>query len=224
MAFPQTIVARVLPFAVYILFLALADYLAPLMISLGADEQWLYAIRVVSVSALILYFWRGYSELIFKPTLNQFLIAVFAGLLVFLLWILPFPSWATLGADAEIVNPILGQDSVTAFLWLSIRILGAAVVVPLMEELFWRSFLMRWIDNKDFLNVTPEKVTVYALVASSVLFALEHQLWLAGLFAGLIYAYLYKQYKNLWVPIIAHAVTNGVLGIWVIFTGHWQYW
>lgn len=224
MAFSQTIVARVLPFAVYILFLALADYLAPLMNSIGVDDKWLYAIRVVTVSALILYFWRGYSELKVNPALKNIVPAVAAGLLVFLLWILPYPEWTTLGTDAKSVDPTTGQDTLITFLWISIRILGAALVVPVMEELFWRSFVMRWIDNKDFLNVSPEKVTMYAFVASSVLFALEHQLWLAGLLAGLIYAQLYKVYKNLWVPIIAHAVTNGLLGVWVIFTGNWQYW
>ncbi|HYN54337.1 MAG TPA: CAAX prenyl protease-related protein [Methylotenera sp.] len=224
MAFPQTILARVLPFALYILFLALADFAAPLMNSIGVGEKWLYAIRVVTVSVVILYFWRSYSELKVQPTLNNIVTAVAAGLLVFLLWILPYPEWTTLGADAKSVDPTLGQDALTTFWWLSIRILGAALVVPVMEELFWRSFVMRWLDNKDFLNVSPEKVTMFAFIASSILFALEHQLWLAGLLAGLIYAQLYKVYKNLWVPIISHAVTNGLLGVWVVFTGNWQYW
>lgn len=93
-----------------------------------------------------------------------------------------------------------------------------------MEELFWRSFVMRWVDNKNFLSIRPENTSLYAYIASSVLFALEHNLWLAGLFAGLVYGALYIKYKNLWVPIFAHAVTNGLLGIWVVQTGNWQYW
>jgi CAAX prenyl protease-like protein len=94
----------------------------------------------------------------------------------------------------------------------------------MIEELFWRSYLMRWIDNKNFLSIAPESVSTFAYVGSACLFALEHHLWFAGLFAGLVYGELYKIYKNLWVPIFAHAVTNGVLGIWVVFSGNWQYW
>jgi hypothetical protein len=102
--------------------------------------------------------------------------------------------------------------------------MGAAIVVPLMEELFWRSYVMRWFDKSDFLSVSPERVSGYAYLGSACLFALEHHLWLAGLIAGLVYGELYKTYKNLWVPIVAHAVTNALLGIWVLSTQHWSYW
>jgi uncharacterized protein len=52
----------------------------------------------------------------------------------------------------------------------------------------------------------------------------EHQLWLAGLLAGLVYAWLYRQFQVLWVSILAHVTTNAVLGVWVVYGGHWQYW
>ena len=83
---------------------------------------------------------------------------------------------------------------------------------------------MRCFDNKNFLSVDPEKISAFAYIGSACLFALEQNLWLAGLFAGLVYGELYKTYKNLWIPIFAHAVTNAVLGVYVIFTGNWQYW
>ncbi len=220
----QKTLSRILPFAIYILFLALGDILAPLFSYLLIDTKWLYAIRTAAVITALLYFFRSYAELGNRPPMEDFLYAGVSGLIVFVVWIFPYPTWLVAGADVAGVNPTLGQSSLEAMLWLSTRIMGAALIVPIMEELFWRSFIMRWFDNRDFLSVDPEKISSFAYVGSACLFALEHNLWLAGLFAGLVYGELYKTYKNLWVPIFAHAVTNGVLGIWVVFSGNWQYW
>ncbi len=221
--------SRVLPFAVYILFLALSDYLAPICHSLNLDDKWLYVFRIVVVALLIVYFWREFTELKHnalnvRPTMADLFVAIAAGLLVLFFWVAPFPAWATLGSDHASFNPVACETKQATFFWLFTRILGAALIVPVMEELFWRSFVMRWVDSKNFLSIRPESVSLYAYIASSALFALEHNLWLAGLFAGLVYGALYIKYKNLWVPIFAHAVTNGLLGIWVVQTGNWQYW
>ena len=61
-------------------------------------------------------------------------------------------------------------------------------------------------------------------MASSAVFALAHTLWLAALLAGLAYAWLYRSTGTLWAAVIAHAVTNGLLGAWVVATGQWHYW
>ncbi|MDP2404414.1 MAG: CAAX prenyl protease-related protein [Methylotenera sp.] len=218
------ILSRVLPFAVYILFMASGHHLNSLFNAIGLDEKWVYAIKVISVLGLLLYFWGAYTELTIRPKLIHLLIAFAAGVAVLLVWILPYPEWATLGGDIKGVDPFLTGDSFSAYIWLSMRIFGAAMVVPLMEELFWRSFLMRWLDNQDFLSVNPANISTFAIMMSASVFALEHHLWLAGLFAGLVYALLYRIYKNLWVPIFAHAVTNGLLGLWIVMTGNWWYW
>ena len=99
-----------------------------------------------------------------------------------------------------------------------------AAVVPVMEELFWRSFLMRWIDARDFLAVDARRVSRIALVLSSALFATEHSMWLAGLIAGLAFAGLYIKTNNLWAPVVAHSVTNAILGTWILATGSWHLW
>lgn len=215
---------RVIPFAIYILFLALGDVLTPIVTQLGIHPRWLYIVRIITVIAALIYFLRNYVELKNRPPLQDFLYAAVSGFIVFLIWILPYPTWLVAGADTTVVNPTLGLSDMESMLWLSTRIMGAALVVPIMEELFWRSYLMRRYDNQDFLKVNPETISGFAYVGSACLFALEHNLWLAGLFAGLVYGELYKTYKNLWIPIFAHAVTNGVLGIWVMYTGNWQYW
>jgi CAAX prenyl protease-like protein len=214
----NNILPRVLPFAIYILFLALSDYLSQLSNSLGMDPKWLYTARVVLVLMTLIYFWPNYIELKAKPVAKEFLFAIFAGLLVFLAWIFPYPAWAGINSHLQVAS--LGQDG----LWLSSRLIGAAIIVPVMEELFWRSLVMRWIDDKNFLIYPPSNVSLLTLVISAGVFASSHHLWLAALFAGLVYGALYIRYRNLWVPIVAHAVTNGVLGIWVMSTGQWQYW
>jgi CAAX prenyl protease-like protein len=98
------------------------------------------------------------------------------------------------------------------------------VVVPIAEELFWRSFLMRWVQQPDFLGLAPGAVGLRAIAISSVLFALEHTQWLAGLIAGVVYAWIYTCTGKLWAAIVSHAVTNTMLGAWILMTRDWRFW
>jgi CAAX prenyl protease-like protein len=63
-----------------------------------------------------------------------------------------------------------------------------------------------------------------AFAITAVLFGFEHDLWLAGIVAGVAYGWLYRHCNNLWAPILAHGVTNGLLGAWIIGTAQWSYW
>ena len=218
-------VARIAPFAAYILFLALTDPLGRWFIHLGFDERWLYIMRVGFVLALLLLFARCYHELkwtIARPDLRSWLISIAVGAVVFAIWIMPWPQWAQSAAGAGF-SPLRDSGDIDPVLALS-RLIGAAFIVPVMEELFWRSFLLRWIRQQDFLNVDPARVGWLAFLVVVVLFGLEHSLWLAGMIAGAAYSALYMARRNLWAPIIAHGVTNGLLGLWVLATGNWHYW
>lgn len=218
----RNMLARVLPFAAYILFIVLADLLRKAGLS-EADLRWVYPAKIAVVLALLAVFWRDYDEL--RDTrlpLPQILLALVAGLLVFVAWINLNWSWMVIG-KAQGFDP-RGAGQALDWFFVLVRWGGAALVVPLMEELFWRSFLMRWVDSPDFQQVDPGKTSVKAFAITAVLFAIEHDLWFAGLVAGLAYNFLYQRSRNLWSPIIAHAVTNGVLGGWVLATGQWRYW
>lgn len=214
--------ARIYPFAAFIVLMAIAPWLASALTWLGVGADATYLLRSVGALGLLVYFWRDYIELSAKPTLSQALVALLAGVVVFLLWIAPYPNW--LGGHGATVVPAMPLQTNADIFWLMCRWSGSALVVPVIEELFWRSYLMRRLDHAEFLSVSPVVVTTYAIVISSVLFAVEHQLWLAGLLAGLVYAWLYRQFQVLWVSIIAHVTTNAVLGVWVVYGGHWQYW
>ena len=62
------------------------------------------------------------------------------------------------------------------------------------------------------------------MLLSSLVFMLAHSQWLAAMVAGMAYAWLYRYTRTLWAPILAHAVTNGILGVWVVVFGNWQFW
>jgi len=214
--------ARLFPFVGFIVLLALEPWLATALTWLGAGAEPTYLLRSVCALCLLLYFRRDYLELRVLPTFNQALAALLAGWLVFLLWIMPYPTW--LGGHEVSHATAMPMQSGADIFWLICRWSGSALVVPVIEELFWRSYVMRRLDSADFMSVAPATVTAYAIAVSSVLFAVEHQLWLAGLLAGLVYAWLYRRFQVLWVPILAHVTTNAVLGLWVVYGGHWQYW
>lgn len=214
--------SRVIPFAVYMLFMAGVDLVGQVVPD-DFDLRWLYGVKVGLVAYLLWILRKHYVELGGLSLLGykSWLSAISIGVLVFVVWINLDAPWMLLGGPSQGFNPGQGAE---ACLLMVTRIVGAALVVPLMEELFWRSFLMRWIQNQDFLKVEPATVGAMALLVSSLLFAIEHSLWFAGLVAGLAYGLLYIRSRTIWMPIIAHAVTNGVLGVWIIYTGNWYYW
>ena len=215
---------RVIPFAAFMALLALRGALSSDG-SWGIDPRWVYGITVVVVGALLAWWWREYGELSQQllPTLRETLLAVAVGLVVLVLWIQLDAPWMRLGEPSATFLPI---DAGGQLIWplLAVRWVGAALLVPVMEELFWRSFLMRWVENATFEGVVPQRVGLRAVVLSTFVFMLAHTLWLAAIVAGLAYAWLYVRTGKLWVPVIAHSVTNGALGVWVVQTGNWAFW
>ncbi len=207
--------ARCFPFGLFIALLMLGSLIR---------EPWLVAARVVIVGAALVWFWRQYTELR-RPSPaapSNWFLAVAAGLAVFVAWIWLDQDWATISRSPGF-DP-LHEDGQLNWPLALLRLAGFAIVVPVMEELFWRSFLLRWLERHDFLTVVPASVSRRAFLITTVLFALEHNQWLAGALAGIAYNALYIRTGNLWVPTVAHAVTNAALGVWILSTGNWQFW
>ena len=215
---------RVVPFAAFMVLLALRG-MVPADGSWGIDPRWIYGATVLVVGALLAWFWREYGELVSQtwPTLTEAALAVATGLVVFVLWISLDAPWMKLGEATAGFTPLDAQGRIDWPL-VVVRWIGAALIVPVMEELFWRSYLMRWIQSPQFESVVPQKVGMKAVVLSTFVFMLAHTMWLAAIVAGLAYALLYLRSGKLWLPIIAHAVTNGALGVWVVVTGKWAFW
>lgn len=212
---------RVLPFLVYLLFILVVDLLGRFGVP-AAQLRWIYGLKIFAVTMTLLMCWRHYTELhSWRVGPIWAAIAVAVGVIVFILWIALGAGWMVVGTPAGF-DPRNGGH--IDYLMVAVRIAGAALVVPIMEELFWRSFLMRWLDAADFLSVAPGKVRLQSVAIAALLFGFEHNQWLAGIVAGVAYSALYMRQKSLWTPILAHAVTNGVLGVWIVHSANWTYW
>lgn len=232
---PRAAWARVIPFVLFMVLLAVRGNLpegGPI------DPRWVYGVSVLVVGASLVYFWRRYEELGRGSgiTFKQALLSIAVGLAVFQLWIVLTEPWMMtdqlmamvfgtkeVGGATASFRPVDAEGQLQWGL-IVVRWIGAALLVPVMEELFWRSFLMRWLDKQDFDRLPVAEVTLRAMVLSTLAFMLAHTQWLGAIVAGLAYAWLYRRTGSLWAPILAHAVTNGVLGVWVVVLGQWQFW
>lgn len=186
----------------------------------------LYAVKVALVTGALLFFRNAWRQEI-RPEARVLPAALLVGLLVFAEWVLidkwvPYPHLGTRTAYnpfQEISDPAIR----TAF--LGIRFYGLALLAPVMEELFWRSFLLRYVtDMDDFRRVPLGTYSLTAFAAVAGLFALAHPEWLVAALCAAAYALLLRQTRSLFACIVAHAVTNFALGIYVLLTGDWKYW
>lgn len=220
--------ARVIPFVLFMAFLALRGQLTPTSPDAepaAFDGRWVYGLTVLVVGASLVLLRKRYTELGAGSglTWQHALLSIVVGLVVFKLWISLTEPWMMLGEPAAGFRPV-NADGELMWGLIVVRWVGAALLVPVMEELFWRSFLMRWVDKPDFEQVDPGSVTVKAIALSTLVFMLAHTLWLGAIVAGLAYALLYRYTRSLWAAVLAHAVTNGVLGVWVVVYGNWNFW
>ncbi len=218
---------RALPFGIYILFLMIAAGLRKILPEATAALHLtpiLYPVQILAVSLALIFYWSDYDELRMRAVeWAHFLAALAIGTGTFLLWIHLDFGFATLG------EPVVYDPSPLAPHWfyafIFIRLLGASIVVPVFEELFWRSFIIRYIiDPEDFTRVRIGAFTGSSFLISAALFGLEHHLWLAGIATGLFYNLLLYRTRHIFYCIVAHSITNFLLGVYVLATGYWQFW
>ena len=215
---------RIVAFAVLVGFLALEQFILWSPWRHAFDVRWVTVARGLAVGAVLAFLWPGFSEL--RPlrlSPGELGAAIVLGLGVFALWIALDHGWAVIDQRNSGFTPVDAGGRLDPWMY-GLRLAGFAIAVPLAEELFWRSFLLRWIDRKRFLDVDPRTASLRAFAICSALFALEHSQWLAGLVAGIVYTGLYTRTGNLWASIVSHAITNAALGIWILATGRWVLW
>lgn len=213
--------AYVAPFVVFIAFLAVQPYAH---LSTLAD----LTLRTVVLSAvLVLCSRRVISFRVARP-----IGTIALGVAVFAIWIAPdvlFPHYrehwlfqnAMFGRFSAAVPDDLRRDPLA----LGLRSFRAVILVPIIEELFWRAWFMRWLINPRFATVRLGAFAAGAFWMTAVLFASEHgPFWDVGLIAGVLYNAWMVRTKSLGDCIIAHAITNACLCAYVIAGGQWQYW
>lgn len=159
-------------------------------------------------------------------------VSVLVGVAIFVLWIAPdllFPPYRSfflfdnlvVGTARSSLSDAARQDVPVLFL----RTLRAVAIVPIVEELFWRGWLMRWLIDKDFERVPLGAYSALSFWAVALLFASEHgPYWDVGLMAGIIFNWWMMRTKSLGDLILAHAVANACLSGYVIAAGKWEYW
>ncbi len=197
--------------------------LAAAMIARAATAgfEWTYPLRLLAAGVAIWSYRHHYASQDWRFGG----VSVAAGTLVFVLWI--GLDWIMRGgAEVDTTAAALGQLSASArTAWLVSRILAAIVTVPIAEELAFRGFLVRRLMSADFEAVRPQSITWRPVLISSVVFGILHgQLWLAGAVAGIFYAGAYRWRGRLGDAVVAHAVTNALLTVWVVAGGHWDLW
>ena len=210
-------------------------YVAPMAAFLGitylegvASKQyvWIYIAKALVVTALLIA-GRATWKRDMRWSAPMLLLGTVVGLLCFAGWVLidPLtPHFAFLGKRTE-YNPFKEiADPAVRALFLAVRFYGLALVVPVMEELFWRSFLLRWITDQEFekLPVGAFSWAAFGIVAAA--FGIAHPEWLVAILFACAMALLLRQTRSLFACIVAHGVTNLALGIFVLSTGKWQYW
>src|SRR5262245_36803796 len=94
---------------------------------------------------------------------------------------------ATTASPAWNPQAHFGAGSLLAFFFLGVRIIGATLVVPPMEEVFFRSLLYRYVVKADFQSVPLGQFLWLPFVTISVIFGLEHREWLPGILCGFAY-------------------------------------
>lgn len=221
--------ARYLPFALFMIFIGIEEGLRYFtgqgMLRLpDVSLYYLYPVKILAAASLLLHYRKEYRELRLKDLANlpATALSILLGLVVFVLWI--NMDW-TLSATGEpkgfntTLLPPAHQLAMTCF-----RVAGASLLVPVMEELFWRSFLMRYIIDQNMENIPVGTFTWPSFLISSVLFGLEHHFVAAGIMAGLFYSLLLYRTRSLIQCVLAHAVTNFALAMYVLKTGRWYFW
>jgi hypothetical protein len=205
--------------------LTVAPYLAWMGLMLALPTAaWAYASRAAVAGALLLAF-MVLEQKTWKISASAVAWGVGAGILVCVLWIWPesFDIYRRLfvigGVPAEAVSSPY-DPAVCGWALTMAKLVGSAFVIAPAEELFFRSFLYRWIQGD---GARIDRFDASAFLWTVALFALEHNRWLAGAMAGAIYGILAIR-KGLGSAIIAHATTNLALGVWVILRGEWAFW
>ena len=214
-------VPYVVPFAVF-MGLLIVPFVVP-MTEL-ADQ----CLRVAALTGALLWVARPAIDLHTRHAAASVLI----GVLVFLIWVAPDILAPGYRHHWVFENPLTGEARGTLSaggrvdpVVLALRTLRAVAIVPIVEELFWRAWLMRWLISPDFLKLPLGTYSAASFCAVAILFASEHgSYWDVGLAAGIVYNWWMVRAKSLGDLILAHAVTNACLSIYVIAAAKWEYW
>lgn len=184
--------------------------------ALSGKFDWLYPLRVVVVAVVIMVVYKHLNLHTFK--LNP--ISLWSGALVAVVWVLLVEN--DLQAESEFQSTITEAEFGVMLVWMLFRVVGTVITVPIAEELAFRGYLLCRLSSEPVKLQGKVHFSIVGFVLSSLAFGILHGAWLAGTIAGLVYAIV--RYKSVHISdaIVAHGLTNLLLVIYVLFTGHWS--
>jgi CAAX prenyl protease-like protein len=152
--------------------------------------------------------------------------AVLVGVGIFAIWAGLDPFYPHFIKSSAVWNPNgqFGENSPLAWLMIATRILGSTFIVPPLEEVFYRSFLYRYIASQNFLSVPLNKFLPVPFFATALIFGFSHNEWLAGILCGAAFQWLVIRKNRLGDAMTAHAITNFLLGAWIVWKHAWNFW
>jgi hypothetical protein len=187
-----------------------------------------YTLKIFLTLAAVIFVLPGYREFSFRISP----LAVGVGVVGIILWIgicrlnIELALFEKLGLEGYIkrssFNPFtqLKDQPLWAWTFLAIRFFGLVIVVPIIEEFFIRGFVMRFVMEKDWWKVPFGTANRLAVIIGTALPMLMHpaELLAAAVWFSLI-TWLMLRTKNIWDCVLAHAVTNFLLGVYVVYMG-----
>jgi exosortase E/protease (VPEID-CTERM system) len=206
-----------------------AAYLMPFLAILAAGMisratsgsfEWMYPVRFAAAAGALIWFRRKYAGMNWRFGWTAPLI----GGVVFVLWI-GLDRMAGAHSASGVPAGLAALPVAARTVWLVFRTLAAVITVPISEELAFRGFLLRRLISADFESVSFQHWSFLAVAVSSLAFGLLHgDRWIAGIMAGVLYAVAQRWRGSIGDAVAAHAVTNALICIWVLWGGHWNLW
>jgi len=213
-AWDDSVSAYLLPFLAILLAAILSR-------AVTAKFEWLYGIRLLVVAVPLWAYRRTYWALTGKWEWQ----AAATGFVVFVFWVGMDRIVSGHGLRAAMPTALMNATDTVRIGWIALRALTTVAVVPFAEELAFRGYLMRRFVSANFLNVSPGAAGWLPTLVSSLLFGLLHgSRWVAGTLAGICYAAVYKRTGRVTSAVLAHAVTNLLLAVYVLTFHDWNYW
>ena len=188
----------------------------------ASPQYWIFPLQTFIGGALLIFYWQEYE---LRTPRQLFFVSAIA-LLVFVLWISP-QQFLGFAPRLDGFDPNVFADQPASY-WATIvlRFLRLVVVVPLVEEIFWRGFLLRYFINEKFEQVSFGTFSSLSFAVVTIGFTLSHSTpdWPAAAVTGALYNLVAYRTRSLSSCVLTHAITNLALGLWIMWSGQWGFW
>ncbi len=236
--------AHVVPLFVFMAFLAVPGWFRienpELPWFQKAPEHWIYPLQTLLCGGLLIWFRRHYQLQPWRGFGLAFALAVIG----IAAWVTPAWWFQKLGAGENapewwswfgLVERKEGFDPTVLAAWpmgeaasIFMRFVRMVIIVPFVEELFWRGFLMRYLNAGEAswqsVPFGTHSWRAFGIVTALVMLAHEPEDYLGALVWGSLVYWLAVRTRSLGACVVMHAIGNLMLGIYALRTQQWGFW